>query len=408
MLGFLKKFNIVFRFCSSLLALYVMNAVFLDQPNFGELVAVAYVPMFFAFILAVISVYTLRNYKRKSTKIHLYQITKAVIMVSAFLGIIIYMFNSAVVATLLVGSSFSSILSYFRVYYDISEKVSEKIFIENMPSLIKILAAVSYYLFGRIEAYVISLLLFAIIGLIICVWRSRKLRVSYKDLRLEDADYEELGLIAMGGLPALLSGPILIGVYGYLHPGSEGQIILISIQLSLFISSIVNASISLVQVDLWKREISKRDLSVYTLVAVTLSALSALLAKNFISSLPFQLEYFIIVLALVRFSVFWYYSNLTLFNPAKLILKPVLIYLSLLIIGVNISIEVLIIFLYSFEIIYIATLSSYKSIIYYSVLYFLLIYFPWIIFVVISVLIMIRKSLLNELLEKVKIWGQLS
>lgn len=408
MLGVFKRINIVFRFSSSLIALYVMNAVFLDQPNYGQLLAVAYVPMLFAFILAVTSVYTLRSYKRKNTKIHLYQITKAIIVFSVLLSLIVAIFKSTLVAALLIGSSLSSILSYFRVYYDISEKVSEKIFIENIPSLIKIMAAVAYYLFGRLEAYVISLLLFAILGLIICVLRSRKFRKSYNDVRLEDVDYEELGLIALGGLPALLGGPIFISAFGYLHPAKEGQIVLISVQLLLFISSIFNASISIVQTDLWKREISKSDLSVYTLVALTLSALGALLAKNIIPLLPFQLSYSIVVLAFVRFSVFWHYSNLTLFNPAKLIIRPLLIYLSLSIISVYISVETLIIILFSFEIIYIATIFSYKRILYYSLMYLSLIYFPWIILVIISVLIMLRKSLLNELLIKVNIWRQLS
>lgn len=395
----------LFRFCSSIAAFVIFNAIYLQEPNYGILVAVTYFPLLFSFLISIATTLSLRRFKRQQKKLSVRKI------------FVLLFFTSQVIATSIasvfglgVGLLFSSscvlcLFQFFRLYCDITNEVSKKIFIENVPSLLKIIAGGIYFCFDTVLVYQVILFLSSYVVVLIFWLLTREAEKSFTHPLIVKDNRSEIIDLCLSGLPWIISGPILLGILGLLFPTDSGVVVILSVQLLNFLAATFNATNSLVQRDLWKRELSRADSSFYILLAGGLSVSSFIMLQFFLGCFSIKIITEIVAIAFVKFFVSWIFSNAALFFDSKLIYKPLGIYIIIVLTAVyHENIILTVIGCFSFELIYLTLNMNKMYVILGSCVYGLFLLNPLVLLIVIIGIVAFSKQMRKEAFRKYKTW----
>ena len=405
MLKTLQIFNVFFRFFSSVIALIVMNAIYLREPNFGILIGISYLPLSISYVVGIGSTFFLRQYKRHGIKIRHRKIywnsISSIILICAVVGLS----QGWVIGSLLLASSLLSHISFFRIYFDINNSVSLKILLENVPSVAKICSGVSYLLINSFAAYSFTLLILALLATIFFLCLTWNYDRTFKKVRLKQPDIKELCDLSVGGIPLLVSGPFLIFVLGFIFPDDGGTAWLLTAQGLVFVGSMFSATIPLVQRDLWKKDLTKHDSFFYFLCAGFIATFAFVAMEQIANILEINIYHNIIAIGFVRFFILWIFSNKTLFNPTSLLYWPILVYTLFVVAAFFLdNLWLTIWFAWSFDIVYLTINVSRIYALLIFVVLFSLVTHPFVLAGILSFLLFGSKLRLERLQRKFKVW----
>lgn len=296
----------------------------------------------------------LRNFKRlgvfESGDYLVYTLWLAVCLVAAS-----YFGSSQLDLLLIFGANVGlGLLSFFRVYCDIENNISQKILIENLPAYCKILACLVYFITCNLLAYGVALMLLVLVGYVWIHFGIRGSKMEYNRFSFRRDNLIEFLNLSIGSLPGLMRGPFLIWFLGWSLSSEMAKTWVLTVQIMLFIEGALSATITFIQGDLWDGIKSFSEMKVFTSIAIIGSLLGMSAASVIIKIADWNLAP-LWSLIFVRFTCTWAYSNASLFLDSRSVQLPVKLHLILIAVCYSLfDLRDVIVLLWTFEFLFLA------------------------------------------------------